>query len=115
MQSPYLAYSLLVKKLKLETNGFKNARIAILADFASQHYAKALRAALITCRIDATIWEADYNSIESTIISESSGLYQERFDYIVLIPSAFKLNKDFSHSASPSGFADLKLDLLRQL
>jgi FkbH-like protein len=115
MQPPYLPYTLLVKNLKLETTGFKNIQLAILADFASQHYVKAIRAALITWKINATIWEADYNSIESSIISENSGLYQERFDYVILIPSAYKLNKDFSHSPSPAGFADLKLARIKQL
>jgi FkbH-like protein len=115
MQSPYLSYSSLVKQLKQDTSGFRNIEVAILADFASQHYVKAIRAALIVNRINATIWEADYNSIDSTIISEHSELYQSRFDYVILIPSAHKLNKDFSHSLSPEGFADLKLGGIKQL
>ncbi|HTE24840.1 HAD-IIIC family phosphatase [Flavitalea sp.] len=115
MQSPYLAYSLLVKQLKQDKTGFKNIKLAILADFASQHYVKAIRAALISSRIDATIWEADYNSIDSSIISEHSELYQASFDYVVLIPSPHKLIKEFSHSSSPAGFADLRLRQIQHL
>jgi FkbH-like protein len=115
MQAPYLAYSLLVKQLKQDTKGFRNIRLAVLADFASQHYVKAIKAALISSRIVATIWEADYNSIDSSIISEQSELYQAGFDYVILIPSAHKLNKDFSHSPSPANFADLRLQQIQHL
>jgi len=115
MLPPYLAYSTLVKKLKQETAGFKALNVAVLADFASQHYVKALRASLIDIRINATVWEADYNSIDSSIISEHSELYQTRFDYIILIPSAQKLNKEFGHYTPQPVFAEAKLQQTKHL
>jgi FkbH-like protein len=115
MQSPYLAYNALVKNLKLPASGFKLINIAVLADFASQHYVKALKAALVSQRVSAVVWEADYNSIDSTIINGQSELYQTAFDYIILIPSAHKLEKDFSHHPVATSFADEKLLQFRQL
>src|SRR5687767_4594865 len=110
-----LSYSELVKELKKNTEGFKVLNIAVLADFASQHYAKALRAALVSQQFNPIIWEADYNSVDAYIFNEDSDLYKKHFDYIVIIPSARKLNKEFSHESQKSEFADQKINHINNL
>jgi FkbH-like protein len=110
-----LSYNLLIKNLKKSTEGFRTISIAILADFASQHYAKALRSALVIQQINASVWEADYNSVDGSIFSEHSELYQNTFDFIIIVPSAIKLNKEFSHHNSKPAFAEQKIRHIGQL
>jgi FkbH-like protein len=110
MQEHFLGYNKLVKLLKMQPTGLRNLRIAVLADSASQHFVKALKSALIPEKFDATIWEADYNAVDATIIHEHSELYQQSFDYVVIVYSVHKLYKEFSHFRDPSAFAGEKLN-----
>jgi FkbH-like protein len=105
-----LPYNQLIKNLKKNTDGFKLLNIAVLADFASQHYVKALRSAMVCNQFNAVVWEADYNSVDASIFNEQSQLYQSDFDYIIIIPSARKLSKEFSHCSQKSMFADQKIN-----
>ncbi len=115
MQEQFLGYNKLVKLLKTPATGLKNLNVAVLADFASQHLVKALKSALIQENFAATVWEADYDSIESTIVNERSELYEQSFDYVMIVYSVHKLYKEFSHSADPAAFADQKLSAYESL
>ncbi|RYY31271.1 MAG: HAD-IIIC family phosphatase, partial [Chitinophagaceae bacterium] len=109
MQEHFLGYNKLVKLLKTQPPGLNDLRIAVLADFASQHLVKALKGALITERFSASVWEADYNSVEATIVDSNSELYQQTFDYVVLAYSVHKLYKEFTHHHNPAVFAAEKI------
>lgn len=115
MENVNLSYNHLIKNLRADTSGYHSLHIAVLADFASQHYVKALRSALISFQINALIWEADYNSVDASIFSQHSELYQKHFDYIIIIPSSHKLNKEFNHHPYKQGFADKKLSHISNL
>lgn len=115
MDQVSISFNRLIKNLRQDTTGFPTLHIAVLADFASQHFTKALRSALISVRHNAQIWEADYNSVDASIFSENSEIYQEHFDYILILPSAFKLNKEFSHFSNKQSFADTKVSHISNL
>lgn len=104
-----ITFNRLLKNLRQDTTGFTPLHVAVLADSASQHFTKALQSALIPFRHTAQTWEADYNSIDATIFSENSELYQKRFDYILILPSAFKLYKEFSHFSPKESFSEAKI------
>ena len=110
-----LSYNELIKNLKNNIESFKTLHIAVISDSASQHYSKALCSALVTQHLNAVIWEADYNSVDASIFGERSELYQRHFDYIVIFPSAHKLNKEFTRHLQKSKFADEKIDHISNL
>ncbi len=104
-----LSYNGLLKNLKIDASDFKSITIAVLAEFASQHLVKALRGSLISYRINASIWEADYNAVDGTIFNDDAEFYQRKFDYIVILPSRHKLHKEFQAFHEKSSFAEYKL------
>lgn len=105
MQTMTTTFNTLIKNLKEDNRAFKSLSIAILADSASQHLAKALKAAAVGHNIKLECWEAEYGSLESTIYSESSTLYKRHFDYILIFQSSQKLYKEFSHQHYKQSFA----------
>ena len=109
MINRHIDFNLLIKKAKGATGVHRPVKIALLADFASQHLAKAIRAAAAITGFQADIWEAEYDTIASTIIDETSDLYQQNFDYVLIFHSSLKLYKEFSSQQAKADFADSKL------
>ena len=109
-----IAFNDLIKNLKKDGTHFNKVSVALLADFASQHLAKALKAAAVDACINLSVWEAEYDAIDATIYNSNSELYTEHFDYILIIQSTPKLYKEFSHSSNKTVFADESIARLRQ-
>ena len=114
MQTKSLAFNQLIKNLKKDSSPFNKVSVALLADSASQHLAKALRAVAFDHSINLSVWEAEYDAIDSTIYNINSELYTQSFDYILIVQSTQKLYKEFSHSSRKAGFADEKIARIRQ-
>lgn len=108
MEDRNLDFNSLVKKHKPD-NGIRKLRIAVLAEFASQHLVKALQAAGAMNNFRVEIWEAEYDTIASSIFDETSELYNRHFDYVIIYYSPFKLYKEFSYHQTKSDFADAKV------
>lgn len=104
-----IEYNTLLKNLKLDTSKFTSLNIAVLADFASQHLAKALKASAAEQKIKLNIWEADYDAIAATIYNETSELYLQDFDFVLVLQSSFKLYKGFSLGNQKQNFANEKI------
>ncbi|HWJ93042.1 MAG TPA: HAD-IIIC family phosphatase [Flavisolibacter sp.] len=114
MQNLELSFNQLIKAGKQGDAARPKVRIAILAEFASQHLVKALKAAGAMNNLEFDIWEADYDAIDAAVLNESSALYEQPYDYIVLYCSVLKLYKQFSHSPR-EGFGTQKLDYINNL
>jgi len=114
MQTKTVAFNELIKNLKKDSSPFNKVSVALLADSASQHLAKALRAVAIEYSINLNIWEAEYDAIDSTIYNINSELYTQSFDYILIIQSTQKIYREFSLSSRKAGFADEKIARIRQ-
>jgi FkbH-like protein len=110
-----LSFNNLVKNLKKDNSSFKTLRVAILADFASQYLVKSLKAAAFEYKFQLITWEADYDSIEANVFNESSKLYNEPFDYILLFLSPLKLYKQYSYSIDRSNFTNDKLGKIKNI
>jgi FkbH-like protein len=114
--SAQITFNNLVKTLKAGPKpGDKQLKVAVLADFASQHLAKALKAAGLGEGLDLQIWEADYDAIDAAVMNDDSELYQDRFHYVILFFSSLKAYRQFSAKGSKSSFADRRLNELRQI
>jgi FkbH-like protein len=114
MQTPAITFNDLIKNLKKENCSSKKVSVALLADSASQHLSKALRAAAYDDAINLSVWEAEFDAIDSTIYNINSELYTQHFDYILIIQSTPKLYKEFSQSTRKVYFAEEKMARLRQ-
>src|SRR5262249_21504068 len=92
-------YNSLIKILKNDSGNLTLLKVAIVAEFSTQHLAKAIKAAGILVNLKLEVWEADYDSVEQTIVDENSNLYASQFDFILIFPSVFKLYKHYSWSS----------------
>ncbi|MFL5742361.1 MAG: hypothetical protein ACJ75B_19210, partial [Flavisolibacter sp.] len=115
MQTVNINFNQLVKQGKAIPQGSARVRVAVLAEFASQHLVKALRAAAALNKMELEIWETDYDAIDPVVFNESSELYQQSFDYILVYLSAFKLYKAFSYSKQKNQFAEKQLGYIRSI
>lgn len=105
-------FNVLIKNLKKDVAGLNTVQVALLADFASQHLVKAVKASAIDHGINLQIWEAEYDSVELNIYDRNSPLYKQPFEFILLFGSPLKLYKQYSHSHSKENFAAQKLEAL---
>jgi FkbH-like protein len=110
-----ISYNELIKNLKKKASFQTKIKIALLADSASQHLSKALQAAAFDYNIELSVWEAEYDSIETNVFNESSELYAQSFDYIFIFHSSLKLYKEFSYNHSSQSFAETELNTINQI
>jgi FkbH-like protein len=110
-----ISYNQLIKNLKKDPSQFSHFKIAILADFASQHLTKALKAAAMDYNMVLDFWEAEYDSIEANVYDEGSELYTKAYDYILVFSSSLKLYKEYSHENFKDGFAQKKINSISNI
>jgi len=111
-----ISFNSLVKTLKTPAqSGDKLLRVAVLADFASQHLCKALQAAGRQAQLNLQIWEADYDAIEANVLNTGSELYEGTYDYVLIFFSSLKAYKQFSASPLKSGFAQTRTERIQAL
>jgi FkbH-like protein len=115
VQNIDISYNELIKNLKKNKNFYTKISIAILADSASQHLSKALKAAAFDYNIELNLWEGEYDSIKTNVFNESSDLYAQSFDYIFIFHSSLRLYKEFSHNNSKQSFAETELNTISQI
>ncbi|HYH13960.1 MAG TPA: hypothetical protein VD794_01990, partial [Flavisolibacter sp.] len=114
MQTTTIAFNALIKNLKKDSTSFNKVSVALLADSASQHLSKAVKAAAIDHSINLSVWEAEYDAIDSTVYNINSELYTQHFDYILIVQSTQKLYKEFSLNTRKASFAEEKIARVRQ-
>lgn len=90
-----LTFGELRKNLKKDYSGFKEIKVAILADNASQLLHTALRGIGYEMQVSFDIYEADYNQIDLQVFDASSELYQFRPDFVFINQSSEKLLTSF--------------------
>ena len=90
-----MTYNDLKKNLKKDFSGFKEIKVAILSDSASQLLNNALRGYGYNQQVNFQIYEADYNQIDLQIFDPSSELYSFKPDFIFINRSTEKLLKEF--------------------
>lgn len=109
MINRHIDFNSLTKNYKGIAGAKRQLKIALLADFASQHLVRAIRAAAAMNGFLAEIWEAEYDTVASAIIDETSDLYQQEADYVLIFQSTLKLYKEFSAQPLKADFAEAKL------
>lgn len=112
-----LLFSDLKKNLKKNKEGLRKAKVALLADTASQFIHVAVKGYGVELGFDLDIYEADYNQIESQVYNPSSELYAFAPEHVIIINSSEHLLKDFYKRVNRVDFAEevlTKTDALYQ-
>jgi FkbH-like protein len=113
-----MEYLRLKKNLKKSFVGFKNIKLGLLGDTATQFLAVALRGYGYEAKCDLEIFEADYNQIEQQVFNKASELYSFTPDIVVIFQSTQKMLRMFCELESPAGklqFASTQLQKLEDL
>ena len=111
------SFNHLKKNLKKDTSNYKSAKIAILADFASQLFTQAIRGYGMEFGINYQVFEADYDQIDQQVSDPDSELYHYQPDFIVLLRSSEKLIKTFykAEKESKESFAEEQVGYIDSL
>jgi FkbH-like protein len=92
-----LVFAELKKNIKKDFTGFKNIKIAILGDSATQLLVQAIKGYGYEESIKFECFESDYDQIERQILDTSSDLYQYNPEYVLIFQSTQKfINKFYS-------------------
>ncbi len=107
-------FSQLKKNLKKDFSNFKTIKIAVLGDTATQFLIQALRGSGFEHGLNLTIWEADFNQIESQVFDPSSELYEFKPDIVILFHSTHKLLAAYN-KLKPQNYSSLAATQLQLL
>jgi FkbH-like protein len=105
------------KNLKKDYSGFKQVKLALLGDSATQLFRMALRGYAFEDKLDLDIFEADYDQIERMIFDTASELYAFNPDFVVIYQSTRKLKQRYYKlpKGGADQFAEIHLDFMEQV
>ena len=106
-----IEFSQLKKNLKKDFSSFKQLKVALLGDSATQFLAQAIRATGYKYELDLAIWEADYNQIDRQLLDPTSEFYAYKPDVTIIFQSSHKLLGKYYQctEAKQTNFANEKL------
>jgi FkbH-like protein len=89
-------FTTLKKNLKKDLSGYKQVKLAILGDSATQFVAQAIRGMGVEYAIDIRVFEADFNQIDQQIFDPDSELYQFDVDAVLVFESSHELLQKYN-------------------
>ncbi|MCR5485906.1 MAG: HAD-IIIC family phosphatase [Lachnospiraceae bacterium] len=100
-----------IKKFR-DTPEKERISLAVLGDSATQFLANAIRGMGYEHQIRAEVYDAEYDSIETSIFDEASELYQEERDFVVLYFSVERAYEEYQRTPENTrqDFAEQYLD-----
>jgi FkbH-like protein len=105
-----LDFKALKKNLKKDFTGFKNIKIAVLGDSATQFLVQAINGYGYEKKMEYKCFEADYDQIERQIFDPSSDLYKFNPEYVFVFQSTQKfINKFYSCNEQDKEYFSEKL------
>ena len=112
-----MTFNELIKNLKKDFNGFKQLKLALLGDSATQFLAQAIRGFGYEYQLDINVFDADFNQIDRQILDSNSELYTFHPDITVIFESSHKLLQKYNKTDEKkrTTFADNQLDRISQL
>lgn len=102
-----------LKKLaKNESLDLPSCKLAVLGDFATQHFVTCLKGCARMSNFNLDIFEADYDQIEMQIVDPASELYGYGAEYVLIAQCAEKLFQAFLQTPESDRvhFAENKAD-----
>ena len=90
-----LSFSQLKKNLKKDTTGFRETRLAVLGNCATQLLSQALRGYAYELKIALNVFDADYDQLEPQTLDPNSELFTFEPNYILIQLCSEKLQLEF--------------------
>ena len=90
-----LSFSQLKKNLKKDTTGFRETRLAVLGNCATQLLSQALRGYAYELKIALNVFDADYDQLEPQTLDPNSELFAFEPNYILIQLCSEKLQLEF--------------------
>ena len=90
-----LTFSQLKKDLKKDTTGFKENKLAVLGNCATQLLSQALRGYAYELKIALNVFDADYDQLEPQTLDPNSELFTFEPNYILIQLCSEKLQLEF--------------------
>ncbi|MFZ9847532.1 MAG: HAD-IIIC family phosphatase [Flavobacteriales bacterium] len=91
-------------------SAWKEVRIALLGDHATQFIKEALIGYGAINKLNYTIYEAEYSQIDQEILDADSELYHFKPEIVIITNSVYKLEQSFHYSKNQNSFANSFLD-----
>ncbi|MFQ3676005.1 MAG: HAD-IIIC family phosphatase [Endomicrobiia bacterium] len=112
-----LTFNDLKKNLKKDFKDFKNIKVAILGDTATQFLAQAIRGYGYELKLNLEIFEADFNQIDQQILDKNSDLYRFAPDFTIIFESSHILLQKYNKQDSTEHyhFADINISHIKSL
>ncbi len=105
----------IMASLREKATTTRTLRIAVLADFATQHLIPLLRGLFARNQIEAEIYAGDYDTIETEIHDPGSDLYAFNPKFIVILCASQKLTARFHAATDAASFIARETGRLAQL
>ena len=103
-------FSVLKKAKRRIEADWKEVRIAILGDHATQFIKEALIGYGAISKLNYNVYEAEYSQIDQEILDADSELYNFNPEIVIVTNSVYKLEQSFHHSKNQDSFANSFLD-----
>lgn len=112
-----MKFNELKKNLKKDFSGYKQIKLALLGDSATQFLAQAIRGEGFNNQLDIQIFEADFNQIDTQILDLSSELHSFKPCFTVIFESGHKLLQKFNKLSENErkSFANTQIERLISL
>ena len=112
-----LDFNYLKKNLKKDISTFRQVKLAVLGDTATQFITQAIKGMGVEYAINIDMYEADFNQISLQIFDPASDLYRFNPEFTFIFESSHKLLQKFSEM-SPSdriNFAEKSIAHIKEL
>lgn len=94
-----ILFSQLKKNLKKDTTGFKETKLAVLGNCATQLLSQTLRGYAYELKIALNVFDADYDQLEPQTLDPNSELFTFEPNYILIQLCSEKLQLEFCDSS----------------
>ena len=111
-----LSFSQLKKNLKKDTTGFRETRLAVLGNCATQLLSQALRGYAYELKIALNVFDADYDQLEPQTLDPNSELFTFEPNYILIQLCSEKLQLEFCNLSpeEQESFADCVMTRIQE-
>lgn len=117
LRSPFMTFNELKKNIKKDFSGFKQLKLALLGDTATQLLAQAIRGSGYDKQLNINVFDTDYNQVDRLIMNVTSELYVYKPDYTVIFEAGHKLIQKFNkvNGTDRFTFAENQFDRIGKL
>lgn len=101
-----VTFTQLKKNCRMDMSGWKECRLAVLGDCATQHLATAIKGWGAAEKLRMEVFDADYNQIDAQLLDPESEFYRFKSQFALIYMCSEKLYYSFCEAEKKSVFAE---------